>query len=171
MPLSMLASSSTTAIIFGRVGINLPGLARITACWIAGEPVATINHYPTILSTGSPVPEYNRILRNALWPVSKSLAGEAAPSTGNWRSATDRSKHHKGGISRLAIVTGRRGQYAEAFGDQHELGKRLNLALLHDLLPMRLDGSFGNIQFVGNLLVELAANHQGEDLSFSWGES
>jgi hypothetical protein len=57
----------------------------------------------------------------------------------------------------------RRRQDAEAFGDQHELRNRLNLALLHDLLPMRLDGSFGDIQLMGNLLVELAASHQGEE--------
>jgi hypothetical protein len=60
-------------------------------------------------------------------------------------------------------VTVRRRQDAEAFGDQHELRNRLNLALLHDLLPMRLDGSFGDIQLMGNLLVELAASHQGEE--------
>ncbi len=61
-------------------------------------------------------------------------------------------------------------QYAEALGDQHKLGKRLNFALLHDLLSMRFDGSLGYIQFMSNLLVELAANHKGENLLFARGE-
>jgi hypothetical protein len=63
----------------------------------------------------------------------------------------------------------RREQHAEPFRDQYQLSERLNLALLHDLLSMRFDGSLGSTQFMGNLLVELAANHQGEDLAFARG--
>jgi hypothetical protein len=71
--------------------------------------------------------------------------------------------------SRSAAV--RRDQHAEALCDQYQPSERLDLALLHDLLSVRFDSPFGSPQLMSNLLVELAANHQGEDLALARGEA
>jgi hypothetical protein len=59
----------------------------------------------------------------------------------------------------------RRAHDPELLGDQYQFGQRLNLKLLHHVVAMGLDRPLGRTQFVGDLLVELAAHDQGEDLA------
>jgi hypothetical protein len=62
-------------MIFGRDGMNFPGLARITAGWIAGEPAAVNNPYHKS-RRGSPVPEYNGFFRNFAFSCREALGRE-----------------------------------------------------------------------------------------------
>src|SRR6185436_15893765 len=48
----------------------------------------------------------------------------------------------------------------------NQFGKRSHLHLLHHLVAMRLHGALGCSQFMGDLLVDLAADDQIENLSF-----
>jgi hypothetical protein len=55
-------------------------------------------------------------------------------------------------------------QNADPLGQRNKLGQGPNLHLLHHLVAMGLDGPFGRSQRAGDLLVEIAANDQFEDL-------
>src|SRR3954453_5824006 len=62
------------------------------------------------------------------------------------------------------------GQNTERLGHQHELRKRLDADLLHDLLAMCLDSARRGTQFTSDLLVHLASHDSLEDLSLAGSE-
>src|SRR5437667_5461459 len=58
-------------------------------------------------------------------------------------------------------------EQAEALRDRDQFCQRLHFHLLHYLMAMRLDGTLGRSQFMGDLLVELTAHDETEHLAFS----
>src|SRR5216110_651152 len=58
-------------------------------------------------------------------------------------------------------------EHAEALRDRDQFCQRLHFHLLHYLMAMRLDGTLGRSQFMGDLLVELAAHDETEHLAFA----
>src|SRR5215470_3810731 len=65
----------------------------------------------------------------------------------------------------FAFAVARRGQHPEPLGDRHRLCQRCDVELLHDGMAMRLDGALRRTELIGDLLVELAADHQDEHLA------
>ena len=58
-------------------------------------------------------------------------------------------------------------QDTNPFGKRDKFGQRLNLHLLHHPVAMSFDGAFGRAQFVGDMLVGLAANDKFENLALA----
>src|SRR5262245_49967933 len=53
--------------------------------------------------------------------------------------------------------------YVELLGDPNQLGQRRDVHLLHDLRPVGFHRAFRGAEFGGDLLVELARDHPGDD--------
>ena len=53
-------------------------------------------------------------------------------------------------------------------GNRNQLGQRLDLHLFHHLVAMGLDGAFRGTELYRDLFVDLAANHEFENLSLAW---
>src|SRR4029077_9680909 len=66
----------------------------------------------------------------------------------------------QGLVAVLDVLAG--GENSQAVGDGDKLQERLSVQLVHHLLSMRLDGSLGGTERKGDLLVDLAARHQGK---------
>ena len=58
-------------------------------------------------------------------------------------------------------------QNPSTLGKRDQLREGLDLQLLHYSVAMRLDRAFGRAQYVGDLLVGLAANDKIEDLALA----
>ena len=58
-------------------------------------------------------------------------------------------------------------QQTKSLGNHRKVSERLNLALLHQIMSMHLDGAFRRPQCVSDLLVRLAANQQVENVTLA----
>src|SRR4051794_16099062 len=65
----------------------------------------------------------------------------------------------------------RRGEQAKPFGDRYGFCERANLKLLHDIMPVCLDGPLRCPKLESNYFVELAADDQGKNLALARCES
>src|SRR6266481_1443775 len=72
-------------------------------------------------------------------------------------------------MSFLSRLSGTRqiSQNPSTLGKGDQLGEGLDLQLLHHPVAMGLDRAFGRAQYVGDLLVGLAANDKIEDLALA----
>ena len=72
-------------------------------------------------------------------------------------------------MSFLSRLSGTRqiSQNSGPLGKRNQFGKGLDLQLLHHPVAMGLDRALGRAQYVGNLLVGLAANDKIEDLALA----
>src|SRR6516162_5708862 len=90
-------------------------------------------------------------------------SGCAAPGGSSYRVTDSRS------VSACALA--RRTHRSDPLGDRDCLSERVDVQLLHDALPMRLYGALRGAEIEGNLLVEPAANHKLENLTFARRET
>src|SRR4051794_24879892 len=70
-------------------------------------------------------------------------------------------------INYLLSGTGHVSQNAGSLGERDQVREGLDLQPLHHPVAMRLDRAFGRAQYVGGLLVGLAANDEIKDLAFA----
>src|SRR5262245_12533560 len=152
----MLASSSTTAMILARVDMVAFWTIAVAETEASNRKKGDCKRYDTpnrapIVPRNSIAP---RMARSAPSPSRspamadgcRTFAAPAAPLSG-----------------RRTARFGRR-QNAEPLRDRDRLRQRLNLQLLHDGVAVGLDGAQRGAQLERDLLVELAADDQLENL-------
>src|SRR5260370_8180238 len=70
----------------------------------------------------------------------------------------------------LRGLCGSRRQKTQPLSDQGQLGQRSYVHFLHDHMSVRLDRPFCRAQCKRNLFVDLASNHQVENLPLTRGQ-